>query len=319
MADEAVTIRRATEADEPVLRELWEEFEQEVPEPPEFDPEPWEQEWADTRRDIGHGGVFVAEDGDSAVGLARVEAPNMGVMHLQIVYVRPRARGRGIAKALLRACAGHARDAGVRSMSLEVLTTNDHARAVWHRLGFRDVSSYMATPLDALEVRLAERSRGEQRASTYVQTDDELSVERAIAQFVPRLESPQVSASESWIRITDPLFDRDRGSHGRFAQELSDRLGAVTVALAQEGEVVRFRLYERRRMVDEYLSVPTYYGPLSKGDELALEANPTLVSRLTGADRDAVRRVARTAASPVELPSAPELYEQIARLMGLEP
>jgi hypothetical protein len=80
--------------------------------------------------------------------------------------------------------------------------------------------------------------------------------------------------------------------------------------------VVRFRLYERGRMVDEYLSVPTYYGELSKGDELALEANPTLVARLTGADRDEVRRVIKTAASPSDLPD--DLYEQIAGLMGLE-
>ena len=71
-------------------------------------------------------------------------------------------------------------------------------------------------------------------------------------------------------------------------------------------------------MVDEYLSVPTWYGELPKGDELALAANPTLVSRLTGASRDDVRRIARTAATPAELPPAPELYEQIARLMGLE-
>jgi hypothetical protein len=72
-------------------------------------------------------------------------------------------------------------------------------------------------------------------------------------------------------------------------------------------------------MVDEYLSVPTYYGALPKGDELALAANPTLVARLTGANRDEVRRVARVADSPTDLPPARELYEQIARLMGLEP
>jgi hypothetical protein len=65
--------------------------------------------------------------------------------------------------------------------------------------------------------------------------------------------------------------------------------------------------------------VPTYYGELPKGDELALAANPTLVARLTGADRDEVKRIARTAESPAELPPAAQLYEQIARLMGLEP
>jgi hypothetical protein len=146
-----------------------------------------------------------------------------------------------------------------------------------------------------------------------------VSVDRAIAQFLPRLEAPQVSSSQSWIRISDPVLDGDREAHGRFARELSERLGAVTVALAVEGQVVRFRLYERGRMVDEYLSVPSFYGALPKGDELALEANPTLVARLTGADRDTVRRVARTAVAPGDLPPAAELYAQIAALMGLEP
>ena len=64
---------------------------------------------------------------------------------------------------------------------------------------------------------------------------------------------------------------------------------------------------------------PTYYWELAKGDELALAENPTLVARLTGADREEVRRVARNGASPTALPPAPELYDSIARLMGLEP
>ena len=52
---------------------------------------------------------------------------------------------------------------------------------------------------------------------------------------------------------------------------------------------------------------------------IALAANPTLVARLTGADRNEVRRVAQTAASPAELPPAEQLYEDVARLMGLVP
>jgi hypothetical protein len=204
-------------------------------------------------------------------------------------------------------------------VSLEALLSNDGARVAWQRLGFEDVWVGMAQPLDALDARLAKvEPVGESRATTYVQSDDVVSVERAVGQFLPRLEQPDVHSRESWMRVVDPVLDRDRDAHGRFAKELSERLGAVTVALALEGEVVRFRLYERGRMVDEYLSVPTYYGALPKGDELALAANPTLVSRLTGADRDAVKRVARNAASPAELPPAQELHDQIARLMGLE-
>jgi ribosomal protein S18 acetylase RimI-like enzyme len=311
-----VRIRRATEADEAVLRELWEEFEREVPSP-YGQGESWADEWRDTLDDIHGGGVFLAEDDSGALGVARIEAPGPArSAHVQLVHVRERGRRQGVAKALMSECVADAKAKGAEFVTLEVLLANTAGQTVWRRLGFEPISYEMVAPLDRLEERLAERRTGRHRATTHVQADDEVSVERAVAQFVPRLERPEVSASESWIRVVDPVLDRDRDAHGRFAKELSERTGAVTVALAEEGEVVRFRLYERGRMVDEYLSVPSYYGELPKGDELALEANPTLVARLTGADRDEVRRVARTAVSPADLPA--DLYEQIAALMGLE-
>jgi ribosomal protein S18 acetylase RimI-like enzyme len=314
-----VSVRRATAADEATLRELWEEFGREVPEPPGFTGESWDEEWADTRRQLDAGGVFLAEEDGKALGVAKIDTPDHGAMHVHLVHVRPEARRQGIAKALLRECVAHARDSGAQTISLHVLMANEPARTIWNRLGFADVSTLMAAPVDALEERLVDQAPGERHATTHVQTDDEVSVERAIGHFLPRLVAPDVRNTDSWIRIADPALDEDREAHGRFAHELSDRLGAVTVALAIEGEVVRLRLYERGRMVDEYLSVPTYYGPLSTGDQLALAANPTLIARLTGADRETVHRVAVTGASPAELPHARQLYENLARLMGLEP
>lgn len=314
-----MNVRRATLADEATLRELWEEFQREVPDPPGFIEESWDEEWTDTSRQLDAGGVFLAEDDGKVVGVAKIDTPRHGAMHVHLVHVRPDARRHGVAKALLRECAAHARESGVQTITLHVLMTNEPARTIWGRLGFAEISTFMAAAVDDLDVRLGEDAPGERRATTHVQTDDEVSVERAIAHFLPRLASPDVRNTDSWIRVADPALDEDRDAHGRFAHELSDRLGAVTVALAIEGEVVRLRLYERGRMVDEYLSVPTYYGPLSTGDQLALAANPTLISRLTGADREAVHRVAVTAASPAELPHASQLYEDLARLMGLEP
>jgi GNAT superfamily N-acetyltransferase len=314
-----MNVRRASEADEAILRELWEEFEAEVPGPQGFLAETWDEDWHDTRENIATGAVFIAEDDTGPIGVARLQKPVLGASHLHLVYVRPRARRQGVGKALLRACAAAAREHGTGMISLEVLFANETGRAVWQRLGFADVWVGMAQPVDTFEARLAAVESSESRAVTHVQSDDSLSVERAVTRFIPKLEAPSISTHESWIRIADPLLDRDREAHGRLARELSERLGAVTVALALEGAVVRFRLYERGRMVDEYLSVPTYYGELPKGDELALAANPTLVARLTGADRDEVKRVARTAAAPAELPPASALYEQLARLMGLEP
>jgi GNAT superfamily N-acetyltransferase len=313
-----VTIRRATESDREAIRVLWEEFEAEVPAPP-GDDETFDEDWEDTAADIRDGAVFVAEDDDGPLGYVRLSAPERGMIMLNQAHVSPRGRRNGVLKQLIAAALADVPHDGVTHVGLEVVETNAVARTVWSRLGFADTKRFMAVSLDRLEERVAADQAGEHRGSTHIQTDDEVSVERAVAQFIPRLESPQVTSSESWIRIADPVLDRDHEAHSRFAHELSERLGAVTVALSIEGEVVRFRLYERGRMVDEYLSVPAYFGPLPVGDALALEANPTLVSRLTGAVKEDVRRIARTAASPSELPPAADLYVQIANLMGVEP
>jgi hypothetical protein len=143
----------------------------------------------------------------------------------------------------------------------------------------------------------------------HVQSDNRMSIDHAISEFLPRLEGPDVeSVANGWIRITDPLLDRDREAQSKLAREISERLGGVVVALALEGgAVVRFRLFDKGLMVDEYLSVPTYYGEVAKVDELTLSANPTLVARLTGADRDEVKRVARTGATAGDLRPATEL------------
>ena len=311
-----MTIRKATEADREAIRVLWQEFENEIP-PPPGDEETFDEDWVDTSADIREGAVYLAEDEQGPLGIVRVSKPERDQVFINQAHVSERGRRRGVLKELLRAALADLPPS--THVGLEVVETNDVARAVWSRLGFTDVKRTMSASRERLEARLADAPAGENRASTHVQTDDELSVERAIAHFTPRLDGAEMSASESWIRVAHPVLDADRDAHGRFAHELSERLGAVTVALSQEGEVVRFRLYERGRMVDEYLSVPTYYGELPKGDELALEANPTLVARLTGAPKDDVRRIARTAASPADLPPAAELYEQIANLMGVEP
>ena len=314
-------VRPATTADEQALRELWEEFETEVPEPNGFQPETWEEEWAQLREEMATGCVLLAEDDEGPVGMLEARRADAGRWHVETVHVKARARRRGTAKALVRECSRAARAAGASNLSLEVLVSNTLAETMWRRLGFEPVALTLAQPLDQLDGHLDAAPAGPSRASTHVQTDDRPAVERAVAQFLPRLDAVDVhDADGGWIRIADPLFDSDRDAQARFARDLSDRLGAVVVALALErGEVVRFRLYERGRMVDEYLSVPDFYAQLDRGDELAMEANPTLVARLTGADREEVRRVAKTATTAAELPPAETLYEDVARMMGLEP
>jgi ribosomal protein S18 acetylase RimI-like enzyme len=316
-----MTVRRATEADEAALHELWEEFEREVPPPDGFEPESWEDEWADVRRDLEHGAVFLAEDDEGVVGVARAERNHFGASHLHLVYVRPRARRRGVTKALLRACVDAAKQSGAGMVSLHVLKSNEAATAVWRRLGFDEVSYFMATPLEKLERRLAEPA-GPTEGAVYAQTDDEGRVRTAAERFLPRLGRPEgtevASTGTGWVSVREPIVSRDPKLLRRLAQELSLTSGAVTVALGIElGSAVRYALYDRGGLVDEYLSVPELYGPLPPGDVVALGANPRVVARLTGADPERVRQVARTASSADELPPAGELRDAIATLLGL--
>jgi ribosomal protein S18 acetylase RimI-like enzyme len=285
----------------------------------------WEEEWLGLREAIAgeNAVVLVAElDGD-VVGYAVARRQSAARAHLNDIYVRPHARRRGVAKELIGAVTSKMRSRGAQVMTLGVDLANTTARTVYRRLGFREDSVRLVVELDQLEQRLESKEKRSSLASTHVQTDDVEAVQRALAQFLPRLghaaDAGVSPARNGWVSVTDELFDRNREAQRRLGKELSERLGVPVVALALEEEtVVRFLLFERGRMVDEYLSVPIYYGELSKADELALAANPTLVARLTGADPARVRAVARTASSPAELPPPRELFQEVAAAMGLE-
>ena len=319
-----MTIRAATDADHDLLRELWEEFEAELDQEPHLR-ETWDEAWEDLSTTVQEGVALIAEDEDRPVGFVFCVLGDRGrkTAHITDIYVRAQARGRGIGRALLAELVAPARGAGLEHVSLEVLVRNPDARRLYERLGFLPVDLFMVAPLGAFAERVASEERPESYASLHVQTDDEAGVERAVTQFMPRVgrtDWTEVAAGRNgWVTVVDELCDHDRSAQRRLGTELSERLGVPVVALAlEEDAVVRYLLFDRGRMVDEYLSVPTYYGALNKADELALAANATLVSRLTGADPARVRAVVRTASTPSELPPARELVEQIAEAMNLE-
>jgi ribosomal protein S18 acetylase RimI-like enzyme len=319
-----VTIRDADKQDIDLLRRLRDEFQRELDKPPFFD-EPWETVAEDVEDTIAKGVALIAEDDGAPVGyaLANVvpQTPVRG--HLYDLYVNGEVRGRGVGRELIATVAERLKGHGVSHLSLDVALTNDSARRLYERLGFRSYDVLMAVPLEQLDQHLAAPALAHSAASTHVQTDDVEGVRRAVSQFMPRVghtEWSEVSeAQQGWVAVTDELCDGDRSAQRKLAAELSARMGVPVVALAlEEDAVVRFLLYDRGRMVDEYLSVPTYYGDLNKADELSLAANATLVARLTGADAVSVRAVARTATAPSELPPARELLQQIADVMKLE-
>jgi hypothetical protein len=214
-------------------------------------------------------------------------------------------------------------DAQARGDDSVVVEATPETADAWRRAGFSERARILEAPVAALEHRLGDE-RGPSFGSIHVQTDDVDAVVRGVRQFVPRMPGNSQGSVVSpprngWVTVYDELADREPEMLRRLARELSDRMGAVVLLLAvEEGEVVRFVLFERGRVMDEYLSVPEHHGKLPPGDVIALSANPTVVARLTGADPADVRRVIRTAKRLEDLAPAPELVTQVAAVLGVE-
>ena len=286
-------IRVATEADSQLVQQHWRAFNAEVPDLP------WrEDDAADFRPDLA---LLADED-----GLAALTRQGERAWFVDVVYVRPEARGRGLGADLLRAAAEQVGEGA--TLELEVLESNEGARRLYERLGFSTVERTLAAPVSAL---LAARADGPSYGAVHVQTDDADAVRRDAAKVLHAV--PAVELTGSWVRVdTEP--DRLR----MLARELSYTNGVALALSVESGAVVRYILFDRGSMVDEYASLPEFHGALPPGDVVALGANPTVVARLTGADPARVRAVARTASSPADLPPAQELYASIAAVLGLE-
>lgn len=283
-------IRQATDADSHLVHELWHAFNAEVPDAP----------WRDDDDEDFAPDVALLSGEEGVIALSKHGAR---AWFVDVVYVRPEARGRGVGAELIRAAAEHVGPEAV--LELEVLESNAGARRLYERLGFHTVERTLA-----LEVR-AQPGVGPTYGAVHVQTDDAEAVQRNAAKVLH--VEPNVTLGTGWVRV-----DAEPDKLRNLARELSFTSG-VTVALSVEaGAVVRYVLFDRGSMVDEYASVPEFHGALPPGDVIALGANPTVVARLTNADPARVRAIARTAASPAELPPAEDLYRQIAEVFGVE-
>jgi ribosomal protein S18 acetylase RimI-like enzyme len=310
-----VIVREATAADEPAILAFMEAIFEER----------WNRPWSRpefTPAELDGKLVLVAEEDGKPIGFAYGQVFATGFAHLNIAYVRPEHRRQGVARALTAAFAAGAREQGAEHVTLDVDLSNEAGRAVWQRLGFTEWARRLSAPVEVIEARAARAGAGDSYASLHVQTDAADAVEAAVAKYLPRVggaggrvEGPR----NGWVAVYANLIDGNRRARERLASELSNATAAVVCAIGvEDGAVVRYALFERGSIVDEYQSVPEYFGPLPPGDVVAQGSNPTVVARLTGAEPARFRAVARTASSPDQLPPAGELLQQIAEVMGLE-
>jgi GNAT superfamily N-acetyltransferase len=86
------------------------------------------------------GTVFIARDGDKAVGFATLDwkwssLKGARIGYLEDLFVHPEARGRGIADALIEACAGRCRELGMPALEWLTAPDNHRAQKVYDRTG----------------------------------------------------------------------------------------------------------------------------------------------------------------------------------------
>jgi ribosomal protein S18 acetylase RimI-like enzyme len=319
-----MNVRRAGSGDYEAIAALWRELDHEIPPPIHEGPSDPDEELAEIAEVLASEIAFVAADDDGTpVGFALARRRTSKLGTLTDLYVARDARRSGIGTELMREVLAAFAAEGIEQIDLEVVASNGIARSLYGRWGFRDDVIVMTGSISDLEERIG----GQEAASfgsIHLQSDDLTAVEKAVRQFVPRLPggsrgSLLTPPRNGWIAVYDDVCDRNPEMLRRLARELCDRMGAVTLLLGVErDELLRMILFERGRIVDEYLSVPEFYGPLPPGDVVGLAANPTVVSRLTGAEPEAVRRIARTASAPADLPPARELLADLAAALGIE-
>ncbi|MCX2179444.1 GNAT family N-acetyltransferase [Streptomyces sp. SKN60] len=134
----SIRVRAAVAADEPALaaldRATWSPLHAVLPPPEAGEP------FFDERHLPAH--YLVAESEEAAVlGYLRLVPPtpmpcNAHVRQIQGLAVAESARGRGVARTLLRAAMDRARAEGARRITLRVLGHNAPARALYESEGF---------------------------------------------------------------------------------------------------------------------------------------------------------------------------------------
>ena len=96
----------------------------------------WSAEWI--AKLLAHPSTFAfLAEGESG-GFVLVRAAG-GEAEILTLVVAPAARRRGIGSALISAACRHAQEMGAGTMYLEVSRTNEPAKALYGRLGFREV------------------------------------------------------------------------------------------------------------------------------------------------------------------------------------
>ena len=149
-----MNVRRATEDDCETLYALWDEWvERESPIP----------SWVEGAREgtragidtaVRSGSAVIAEERGEVLGFACGVMQGLRLGDLTELYVRPKARRRGIARELVRAVVAGLSERGAAFVTGGVGPDNAAARSFYENAGFRPTELRLVADVETLERRL---------------------------------------------------------------------------------------------------------------------------------------------------------------------
>lgn len=93
------------------------------------------------------GALFVAVDGDRYLAMIALRPIDGPVGEMKRLYVRPDARGRGLARQMIARLCDEAKRLGYSELRLDTLPMMREAQAIYEEFGFVDIAPYYATPI----------------------------------------------------------------------------------------------------------------------------------------------------------------------------
>ena len=94
------------------------------------------------------GCLLLAGRNGAIVGCVALRPFESQICELKRMYVRPSARGHGVARELARTLIGRAKEMGYGRMVLDTLASMTPARELYRSLGFTETMPYYENPID---------------------------------------------------------------------------------------------------------------------------------------------------------------------------